>query len=262
MTAQSNLELPPPTPDPEEAAAHLIEYGVCRLERALRPGELDVLQRGVCRAQDDDARSSRSYTYSGDANQRVWSLFNRGECFLDLAENRAALRVIRAILGPDAIVSNVSANVAGPGGTAMAPHWDQDWAERPWPQPFVAHVIWMLDDFTALNGATLVRPSSHLLDGPPEDPYLLPATGVAGTALIIDGRTWHGTGANISAGTCRTGILAYYCRPYIRQQENMSLSLAADVSAGMSPGRRKLFGLGFWEYLNMVDGPPPELSRF
>jgi len=152
--------------------------------------------------------------------------------------------------------------VTGPGGSSMAPHWDQDWAERPWPHAFVAHVIWMIDDFTEENGATVVCPGSHLMDGPPQGDCMVPATGPAGTALVVDGRTWHGTGRNTTVNDQRIGILAYYCRPYIRQQENMAWSLSSKVRDNMSPERRKLYGLEFWEYLNMVGGPPQELPRF
>ena len=262
MEQPDSFTLPPATDEPLEASTNLIEHGVCRLVGALAPGQLGMLRRELSAASDADQDADRSYRYGAGSNQRIWTLFNRGECFLELLENGPALQVIHAVLGPDALVSNLSANITGPSGTAMAPHWDQDWAERPWPHALVAHVIWMIDDFTVDNGATLVTPGSHLLDGQPPDGRMVPVTGSAGTAIVIDGRVWHGTGANVTAAERRTGILAYYCRPYIRQQENMALSLSPEVRAGLSPERRKLFGLEFWEYLNMVGGPPAELSRF
>ena len=144
----------------------------------------------------------------------------------------------------------------------MAPHWDQDWAERPWPHALVVTVVWMIDAFSEENGATLVCPGSHRMDSAPKGDCLVPGTGPTGTALIIDGRTWHGTGRNITADSERIGILAYYCRPYVRQQENMALSLSGAVRESMSVGRRRLYGLDFYEYLNMVGGPPPDLPRF
>ncbi|HUC27881.1 MAG TPA: phytanoyl-CoA dioxygenase family protein [Streptosporangiaceae bacterium] len=256
------MKLPPVTSDKDEARKHLIECGVCRIAGALSASQLAALRRETEVAESMDSRTDQSYSYSHGANRRIWSLFNRAQCFLDLAENPTALQVVRTILGKDALVSNVSANITGPGGVAMAPHWDQDWAERPWPNAFVAHVIWMIDDFTVENGATLVSPGSHLLDSQPNEASMVPATGSAGTALVIDGRTWHGTGPNTTTDMRRTGILIYYCRPYIRQQENMSLSLANAIRDSMPPYRRKLYGLEFWEYLNMVGGPPADLPRF
>jgi ectoine hydroxylase-related dioxygenase (phytanoyl-CoA dioxygenase family) len=254
--------IPAVTTDPAVASAHLREYGVCRLEGALGTDDLLALRVAVRQAAADDAASDKAYLYSDGANQRIWCLFNRGECFLRLAENPLALTVIRGVLGEDALLSNLSANMTGPGGHAMVPHWDQDWAERPWPHPLVVHVIWMLDDFTEDNGATLVAPGSHLSEHAPGAQDMVPATGMAGTALIVDGRTWHGTGPNTSAAKHRIGILAYYCRSYIRQQENMWRSLRDDVRDGLSEQRGQLFGLGFHRYLNMVGGPPANLPRY
>lgn len=261
MVAQVK-SLPPITDDVEEASEHLASYGVCRLEGALSPEAVDTLREGVRAAAAEDAAADQSYLYSGGANQRVWALFNRGPSFLELTENPAALRVIRSVLGSDALLSNLSANVTGPGGSPMKPHWDQDWADRPWPYALVAHVIWMIDPFTEDNGGTLVWPGSHLLDDAPQGDGLVPATGPAGTALVVDGRTWHGTGRNATADGERIGVLAYYCRPYIRQQENMTLSLSPGIRDALSAERRKLYGLDFYEYLNMVGGPPRDLPRY
>jgi ectoine hydroxylase-related dioxygenase (phytanoyl-CoA dioxygenase family) len=254
--------LPPVTADPDEAAEHLRTDGICRLTGVLASHEVEELREAVSNAIAADREAATTYDYSGGVNQRVWTLFNRGECFLRLAENPVVLSVIRTLLGPDALLSNLSANIAGPGGAPMVPHWDQDWADRPWPLALVAHAIWMIDAFTPDNGATLVGPGSHLLDGPPDPDRLMPATGPAGTALIVDGRVWHGTGTNVGNEGSRIAILAYYCRPYIRQQENMALSLDEGVRQSLTASRRKLFGLDFWEYLNMVGGPPRDLRRF
>jgi len=258
----SSPPLPPLTSDPEVATGHLLDYGACRLEGALGRDDLAELREAVAQAAADNAASGDAYVYSDGANQRIWCLFNRGECFIRLAENPQALAIIRTVLGHDALLSNLSANVTGPGGRAMMPHWDQDWAQRPWPYALVAHVIWMIDDFTEENGATLLTTRSHLAERAGGGADMVPATGPAGTALIVDGRTWHGTGPNRSAGDRRIGILAYYCRSYIRQQENMSLSLRTDVREQLSQARRELFGLGFHRYLNMVGGPPASLPRY
>ncbi|RBM11986.1 hypothetical protein DEH69_21355 [Streptomyces sp. PT12] len=178
----------------------------------------------------------------GVASQRVWALYAQGEGFLRLAEHPVALGLVASILGPGPLLSNLSANITHPGTGAMTPHFDQDWAERPWPHALAAHAIWMLDDFTEENGATLVAPGSHLATEPPPDAHLVPATGPAGTALLLDARVWHGTGRNTSADDSRIGILAYYCRSYVRPQHNFALMLFEHLGT-MSPSRRELLGL-------------------
>jgi ectoine hydroxylase-related dioxygenase (phytanoyl-CoA dioxygenase family) len=255
------LPLPAITNDPGEAREHLLEYGCARLSDVIPPDVVVRLRELLVAAARADRENQDSYLYSDDANQRIWMLLPRHELFAQLATNPVALDMMRAILGDAPLLSNLSANITGPGGEAMIPHWDQDWADRPWPLALAAHVIWMLDDFTVDNGATLVAPGSHRLDTLPPVDRLVPATGPAGSALLLDGRTWHGTGANTSASSRRIGILAYYCRPYIRQQENYALSLTPEFQAGLDPALRRLLGLEFYEYLNMVGGPPKELPH-
>jgi hypothetical protein len=42
----------------------------------------------------------------------------------------------------------------------------------------------------------------------------------------------------------------------------MALSLSNTVRDAMNANRRKLYGLDFYEYLNMVNGPPRNLPRY
>ncbi len=256
------VPLPDITDDPAEAREHLLEFGCARLSGVINSGMVMRLRALLSDAVKSDQEGLDSYLYSGSRNQRIWMLLPRHELFVGLANNQIALSLMKTILGEMPLLSNLSANITGPGGEAMTPHWDQDWADRPWPLALAAHVIWMLDDFTMENGATLVAPGSHRIATPPPAEMLVPAVGPAGSALLLDGRTWHGTGANTSGTSQRRGILAYYCRHYIRQQENYALSLAPDFKARLDPALRRLLGLEFHEYLNMVSGPPKDLPRY
>ena len=94
--------LAPATGDTDEASEHLLRYGVCRLEGALPSKDLNTLRSAVKAAATADAAENQAYRYSHGANHRIWSLFNRGDCFLELAENPAVLRVVRTVLGDDA----------------------------------------------------------------------------------------------------------------------------------------------------------------
>ncbi len=256
-----DFQLPAITDSVDQARTDLTEFGCARLSGVIPSDTVSRLRALIAEAARADQEDQGSYLYSGDANQRIWMLPPRHQLFVELAANPVAIDMMRTILGDNPLLSNLSANITGPGGEAMIPHWDQDWADRPWPLALAAHVIWMLDDFTVENGATLVAPGSHRLDTAPPQGSLVPATGPAGSALLLDGRTWHGTGANTSRSARRRGILAYYCRPYIRQQENYLVSLPVEFQSKLDPSHRKLFGLEFYEYLNMVGGPPEDLPH-
>lgn len=244
--------------DRSAAKADLDQSGCCLVAGMLDADELAALTDASLALARQERNDGTAYIYGG-TNQRVWCLPGRAEVFLRLAENAAALDLVGYVLGPDPILSNLTLNIAGAGGEPMVPHWDQDWAARPWPHALVSQVVWMLDNFTEENGPTLVAPGSHLTDEVPE--ALVAATGPRGTCMVMDGRTWHGVAANRSARP-RRALLAYYCRPYVRQQENFALSLRPEQRAALSPTRSQLLGIGFYAYLNMVNGPPPDLPRF
>jgi ectoine hydroxylase-related dioxygenase (phytanoyl-CoA dioxygenase family) len=110
-------------------------------------------------------------------------------------------------------------------------------------------------------------PGSHLRDHGPgfgDDPFpeTVPVCAPAGTAMAFEGRLWHQTGSNVTAGDLRYGILAYYCRPFIRQQENFFVSLAPHVLEAATPRLRQLLGWENYLSLGMIDGMPRQGMRY
>lgn len=256
------MDLPAVTTSVEQALDDLKRCGLARMGDVLSTAELRTLSSTLADAAALERATDRDYVYSGGSNQRVWMLPNYGPMFLELARHRVVLEVMESLLGPEVLLSNLSANITGPDGQPMKPHWDQDWADRPWPFPLAAHAIWMLDDFTAENGATLVVPGSHLREDEPDDAELRSATGAAGSVLFMDARLWHGTGMNVSGQSRRMGVLAYYAKPYIRPQENYPLSLDPRIRRTLDAQLRGLLGFDDYEYLNFVGGPPREEDRY
>jgi ectoine hydroxylase-related dioxygenase (phytanoyl-CoA dioxygenase family) len=89
------------------------------------------------------------------------------------------------------------------------------------------------------------REESLARTGLPADVETIAATGPAGSALIFDGRLWHGTGKNVTDEN-RHAILSYHCRPWVRQQENPFLTLAPEVVAAFSDELRARTGYKMW----------------
>ena len=99
-------------------------------------------------------------------------------------------------------------------------------------------------------------PGSHLWDHSledhdPADVRTAGAVAPAGTAMVVEGRTWHQAGANRSDHR-RHVLLNNFCRAWVRQQENPFLGLAPDVEAALSPEMRKLLGFKTWGTLGHV----------
>ena len=78
----------------------------------------------------------------------------------------------------------------------------------------VSTAIWMIDDFTAENGATRIVPGSHRWIRPPTRELAQPQahhaderiiTGKAGSVLLFNGHLWHAGTQNLTAGSRRAG---------------------------------------------------------
>lgn len=83
-----------------------------------------------------------------------------------------------------------------------------DWVARAKGEPFrIVTTIWLLDDFTAENGATRLVPGTHQLLTPPPKSLAAPASrhpdqrvivAKAGSVLVFNGHLWHSGTSNKS----------------------------------------------------------------
>jgi ectoine hydroxylase-related dioxygenase (phytanoyl-CoA dioxygenase family) len=237
--------LPRPTRDMERAFGDLERFGYAIVEDALSGERVAALRaRVVEQARGEDAQGIGFH--DGKANQRIWMLPNKGRIFRDLMLDPLVDLFMGRLLGKDFLLSSLTANIARPGGVPMYLHSDQGYVDFWTPKPLVANIMWMLDDFTEANGGTRLVPGSHLNSDRAD--YALSDTiaaeGPAGAALIFDGRMVHGTGSNTTGSEERHGVLTYYCRPFVRQQENYLLGL--DPALRASERGAILRRLGFW----------------
>jgi len=257
-----------PTADMDRARADLAQHGYCLVEAALAPDTVTALRLRIQELAAEEVAAGTDYVYENGSNQRIWTLLNKGQMFVDLALHPLAGQMMDHLLGYGYLLSNIDANIAGPAGKPMFLHADQSYVPSPWPWPFplVANIMWMLDDFRPDNGATRVVPGSHLLGRGPDmsdmsDPHATAVEAPAGTALIFDGRLWHQTGANVTVDERRHGILAYYGRPFLRQQENWFVSLDPAVLQA-NPDLRPVIGYANYLSLGMIDGMPRDSIRY
>ncbi|HBQ97865.1 MULTISPECIES: phytanoyl-CoA dioxygenase family protein [unclassified Roseofilum] len=273
------LNSPPLSNTLEEARKHFEEFGFALIANALSPDEVKEAKERLIEQAEAERQAGVAMMDSGATfdpngpNQRVWSLITKGEIFRKIAVKEAPLNLIRDRFaatndGPmpepfagEALLSSLSANIACKGGSAMPLHFDQGYLPVT-PYPMVINMMWMLSDFTEENGATLMVPGSHKLQPqqaikgqaipvPEEAPEPIPAVAPAGTAMVFDGRLWHGTGAN-KTDDPRYGILAYYCRPFMRQQEHFWLTLDWEEVKDYAPELKELLGLKMWGPLGMA----------
>ncbi|MCY4540548.1 MAG: phytanoyl-CoA dioxygenase family protein [Chloroflexi bacterium] len=243
-------------------------------------------QWGAFTDDEGNVRRDAFSAKAGGVNQRVWMLINKGRVWRDMLTQPTVRSVVGHVLGNDYLLSSYGANIAKPGGIAMDLHTDQWWMpepihRRPNPvpagsltrelsnrvderpamiaPPVVVNVMWMLNDFTEEIGATRIVPRSHLYGRRPDkdrdkDIVSIPAEGVAGTAMLFDGRIWHGTGANVSDSQ-RLGVLTTFVAPQFRTQVNFTMATAPEVVAEADDDLLALLGFKIWNAYGRIESP-------
>ena len=243
-------------------------------------------QWGAFTDDEGNVRRDAFSAKAGGVNQRVWVLVNKGKVFREMLSQPTVRGVVGHVLGADYLLSSFGANIAKPGGIAMNLHTDQWWMPEPihrrpnpvpagsltrelsnrvddFPSmiapPVVVNVMWMLNDFTEANGATRLVPRSHLYGRRPDaerdkDVVSIPAEGAAGSAMLFDGRIWHGTGANKSDGQ-RLGVLTTFVAPQFRTQVNFTLAASPEVVAEADDDLLSLLGFKIWNAYGRIESP-------
>ncbi len=241
--------LPQPTTDHDQAKSDLEQFGYCLVAGALSAAEVSDLRERLVEQAAAEAQAGIGSLDGGaaKANQRVWNLINKGRVFEALLLNPVIEDFVTHVLGEHALLSSMSANIAGPGGEPEILHYDQmSIPPQPGDTPLGLNVAFFLDEVFEENGGTRLMPGSHRRGVAPQDPYssdgTIAAAGPAGTAMIMNSLFWHGTGANRTKAR-RHVILADFKRYWVRPQENHVLSLRPEVAARLPD--RVLTMLGF-----------------
>jgi fumagillin biosynthesis dioxygenase len=231
----------------------LKENGFCIVRNALTEPELksarDGLQRGVEITRRKLGSTHIRNLDPNESNIRVNNLPAIDPVFIDLLRRPDALEAVTAVLGPNFLVSNFTANIALPGSGSMRLHSDQALVvPPPWPYSWAANIIWCLDDVYEANGATRYLPGSHhfqSLDEVPDDALeqTLPFEATAGSFIVMEGRLWHTSGKNVTHDERRRMMFAYYSSDFLRQQMNWAITLPSEVQSSLDQESKQLFGL-------------------
>ena len=179
-------------------------------------------------------------------SRRLANLVDKGEIFRRLITVPEILDAIEAVLGPEFKLSSLNARSANPQSDSAQPlHADMGAIadERGY---WVCNTVWMLDDFTPVNGALRVVPGSHRFHKLPEansrysEEILV--TGRAGTVVVMNAHMWHGGTANHTDAP-RRAIHGFYCRSDKPQQQYQKALLRPETVAALTAQERRILAL-------------------
>lgn len=257
-------DLPKPTKDIHQLRKDLLKWGYCLIADGLSREQCAYFKKRVLDQADGEILAGVA-CFNGSPippgadipnTQLVHCLLNKGDRFADVLDyNPSAVQagplieqLIGETIGSDFIQSSYIAIIAGKHNLPQNMHQDQACGPHQIKEaPLTCNTMYLLDEFRADNGGTLIIPGSHLIASKSIsiDEPLPPAINLeapAGTVCVFEGRVLHGTGVN-RTNQRRAMMVSNSLKPWMRHQEVHLLSLAKDVIDKASP--KLLYRLGF-----------------
>ncbi|MFC5651243.1 phytanoyl-CoA dioxygenase family protein [Paenibacillus solisilvae] len=234
----------------DEEMRSLDEKGYVLFERLIDAEWLGKLQQQYEYLMEQEGAKAGTEVHQEEGTRRLSDLANKGEVFDGTYIHPKILAAVYHVIGREFKVSAMNGRDAVPGFGHQDLH--ADWGGRMDNEPYnVAISIWMLDDFTAENGATRVVPGTHKLAGKPADymknlkdahPDEIVVTAPAGSVVVLNSHTWHGGTVNHTDRT-RRAIHPYYVAREFEQQQNMREYIRKSTYDRISPAARYLLNV-------------------
>ncbi len=210
-----------------DARRQLQERGYVLLENVMGDHLLGELRGRILELLAEEGDRAGHEFKTEEHARRLANLVDKGEVFRRAIVLPEILSCVRQVLGPAIKLSSLNARSADPFSDEGQPlHVDMG-AIPDEKGYWVCNTVWLLDDFTADNGATRMIPGSHTWKTRPEDVLADPMathadevllTGKAGSIAVMNAHMWHGGTANRTAAP-RLAMHAFYCRRDKPQQQ-------------------------------------------
>ena len=184
------------------------------------------------------------------------NLLNEGRVFERAVQIEKLNVLYEYLLGPNFIVSQVSASVKRTTPKTFGIHADMNGYDQPFPgHAVIATSIFCCDDFTAAGGCTRFVVGSHQLRRAPigneGEAEATPVEAPAGSIILWDGAMWHGNCSRTLPGE-RVVLHLTCCRGNIRPIESYA-GINPEILARNPADFARLLRIGDrWERAEMV----------
>jgi ectoine hydroxylase-related dioxygenase (phytanoyl-CoA dioxygenase family) len=226
----------------------LDERGYLVLPGFVPPELLSELRERVETLWEQEGDNAGSEFRLEPGTRRLANLVDKGVVFADLVTMPKIIECIEHVIGPGFKLSSFNARSANAhNGESQPLHVDAGAIADEFGY-WVCNTIWMLDDFTAENGATRMIPGSHAWRRLPDAGVTESVggeelvTGNAGTVVIMNTHMWHGGTAN-RTDRCRRALHGFYTRNDKPQQQYQKALLRAETVAALTPLQRRVLAL-------------------
>jgi ectoine hydroxylase-related dioxygenase (phytanoyl-CoA dioxygenase family) len=232
----------------ESERRQLEEYGYLMLPGLMTREQLEALRRRVDQLFAEEGVNAGSEFKQEPGARRLANLVNKGRVFEEAILTPRVLECMAYVLGPRFKLSSVNVRSTDPYTEADQPLHADSGAIADDSGYIVCNSVWMLDDFTAENGATRFVPGSHRWRRLPEADYYREhpdqqlALGKAGDVVVMNAHMWHGGTANRTSAP-RRAMHVYYTRFDQPQQQYQKQWLSAELQARLEPETRRILAL-------------------
>jgi ectoine hydroxylase-related dioxygenase (phytanoyl-CoA dioxygenase family) len=225
--------------------------GYLVMERLMDQRLLDQLRRRVDELFEEEGAQAGAEFKQEPHSRRLANLVDKGEVFERVIDTPRILDCMEHVLGPRFKLSSLNVRSADPDNNWSQPLHADSGAVADERGYWVCNSVWMLDDFTAQNGAIRMVPGSHRWGMAPDQalsdlyaphPQEILLTGLAGTVVVMNAHMWHGGTANRTAAH-RRAMHVYYTRWDKPQQQYQKRLLRPEVQNRLSPVARRLLAL-------------------
>jgi ectoine hydroxylase-related dioxygenase (phytanoyl-CoA dioxygenase family) len=229
----------------------LDKLGWLALPGVMDDGFLDEIRARVEQLWDEEGENAGAEFRKEPGARRLANLVDKGEVFERVVTDPRVLDAVRHVLGDDFKLSSLNARSTDPWSPDCQPLHCDAGAVADESGFSVCNTIWLLDDFTAANGATRIVPGSQnwrrqpqqeLVDPQAPHPEEVLVLGNAGTVVVMNTHAWHGGTAN-RTGQPRRALHAFYTRSDKPQQQYQNALLRPETKARLSPEARRVLAL-------------------
>jgi hypothetical protein len=229
----------------------LDEAGWVCLPGAMAPSFLEEARAEVERLWEAEGENAGAEFRKEPGARRLANLVDKGAVFERVVSHPPVLEAVRHVIGDDFKLSSLNARSTDPMWPEAQPLHCDAGALADESGYSICNTIWLLDDFTAENGATRIVPGTHrarqlpqlaLRDPQAAHPDQILVLGKAGDVVVMNTHAWHGGTANRTAMP-RRALHAFFTRGDKPQQQYQKALLRAETQARLSPALRRILAL-------------------
>jgi ectoine hydroxylase-related dioxygenase (phytanoyl-CoA dioxygenase family) len=226
----------------------LDEEGFLLVPEALPPATTAALAARFDELVDVEAELAGIEVHQEEGTARLANLVDKDALFDRCWNHPLQLAAVAHVLGWNELkLHSLNGRAALPGQGDQGLHADWSGAVEVGSYQ-VANSLWMLDDFTARNGATRVVPGSHRWGQSPADgmadpraphPDEILITGEAGSCVVFNAHLWH-SGTHNHTGRPRRALHGAFVRREHKQQTVQREYLRPETIRRLSASQRYL----------------------